>query len=357
MAQASLDRIPTVVEAGWGALARLGEIAGRVGPDSYMIAADMNVPRDIVEAVLRQLPNARGPYYGRGEESKSLEWVLGLLDEMISAGLTRSSLLLAVGGGAILDAAGFAASIYMRGVRLGYVPTTSLSMFDAAVGGKTAINYLGRKNVLGTFYHPHFVVADASILARLPRERLVEGIAELVKHAVISGWSGLDMVEGVLPGVLDLEPEPLVEAVKWSLEFKLSIVSKDFRDEKGIRAVLNLGHTAGHAIEACSGFKVSHGRAVSVGLVWELEASSIIVGTPRDLKTLVSRLLGEAGLPISLEDLGLTPGEVIPCIASDKKRRGRTMLFPIVEDAGRVEVRVFDIAELSQLLIKASGGL
>lgn len=341
MAQASIDTLeivdskPVRLAVGAGLASSLDMLLHPLGVDKAFLVVDRGLPSGLAKKVVEGLSRlATGVKTGGGEKSKTVEWVLSLLEDMAESRLTRSSAVVAVGGGALLDAAGLAASLYMRGVRLVNVPTTSLAMFDASVGGKTGVNFSGGKNMVGSFYHPDLVVADVSLLASLPESIMSEGLAELVKHALLSGREAVAMVERLMPGILSRREDALASAVRWSLGFKLGVISKDFRESRGVRTILNLGHTVAHAIEACTSFRVSHGRAVSVGLVWEAMVGERLFGTSGSVKAEAARLLSAAGLPISLSQLGVDPGSVVSCIRWDKKASGGTITLPLLDSIG-----------------------
>ncbi|MEM3369044.1 MAG: 3-dehydroquinate synthase family protein, partial [Thermoproteota archaeon] len=194
-----------------------------------------------------------------------------MLDAMFHNDFTRTDFVVAIGGGTIIDLSGFIASIYMRGVNLVNVPTTLLGMVDAALGGKNGVNFGGIKNIIGTFYQPLLVVSDVSFLETLPREELCRGLAEVIKYGITLDRGLFNYLERHRDKILSGDSSKLEEIVYKSSLNKLSIVKKDEKETKGVRIVLNFGHTIGHAIEAASNFKVHHGEAVSVGMIYEAE--------------------------------------------------------------------------------------
>ena len=232
-----------------------------------------------------------------GEAAKSVRSVARLWGELAGAGIGRDGGIVALGGGAVGDAAGFAAATYLRGVRVAQVPTTLLGMVDAAIGGKTAIDIPEGKNLAGAFHPPDAVFADAGVLATLPQRQLSSGLAEVVKSAFLADRDAVAHVERALEPVLRGEIGPQVTTVALAAEVKAGIVTLDPR-ETGLRELLNFGHTMGHAYEAASGYRVTHGEAVAVGLVFASALSETLGLAPRSLRIDLERLLTRARLPI-----------------------------------------------------------
>ncbi|MBA7673631.1 3-dehydroquinate synthase [subsurface metagenome] len=201
-----------------------------------------------------------------GEEAKSWEVAGDLIGELLDIGLDRRSAVIAFGGGAIGDLAGFAAAIYMRGVSLVQVPTTLLAQVDSSYGGKTAVNHPKGKNLIGAFYQPSLVVSDQGILGTLPRRELLSGMGEVVKHGVIADPELFKLTETEGERLMNADPDALSEAVIRSVAIKGRLVQKDERDDKGARAILNYGHTIGHALETMSHHGLRHGEAVTLGM-------------------------------------------------------------------------------------------
>ena len=251
-----------------------------------------------------------------GERAKSIRAIEALWRDFAKAGIGRDGGVVALGGGAVGDAAGFAAATYLRGVRMAQVPTTLLAMVDAAIGGKTAIDIAAGKNLVGAFHQPDAVLADVGALATLPARQRSSGLAEVIKSAFLVDQESVDHVRRAIPGVLGGEAGPTITAVTLAAEVKASIVTADPR-EQGLRGLLNFGHTMGHAYEAASGYRRTHGEAVAIGLVFacalaeELELASI------GLRAEVERLLASARLPIR----GRIPKAAWGLLQRDKKAR------------------------------------
>lgn len=286
-----------------------------------------------------------------GEHDKSLGTALGLVKAFYERGLSRSDFVVAVGGGTLMDVVGFAASIYMRGLKLVNAPTTLLAMVDAAVGGKNAVNFMGVKNVIGTIYQPALVASELRYLDMLTQKEFVRGLSEVVKYSVVLDRELYYVLLKRYSELLNREPEVVEDVVFRSSMIKLSVVKQDPYDVKGVRLVLNFGHTIGHAIEAASGFAVSHGDAVAVGMVCEALLGFDLGYTPGDVVKGVRYLLELLGLPISLKGLGvpLEAELVAKFLALDKKRKGDRVVMPVPTGIGSwtsVEVEVNRIARV-----------
>src|SRR5438309_4240378 len=203
-----------------------------------------------------------------GEQHKNLAWLAVLYDRLLDAGIERRSPLIALGGGVVGDLAGFAAATLLRGLPLVQVPTTLLGQVDAAIGGKTGINHALGKNLIGAFHQPRLVVVDVATLRSLPRREFVAGLAEVVKYAVIRDAELFAALEAQLDGLLGLDESVLVPVVASCCEHKAAVVAADEREESGERAVLNFGHTVGHALEVLTEYRrLLHGEAVAIGMV------------------------------------------------------------------------------------------
>jgi len=290
---------PVLVRAGLvdqiGAhLADLGW-SGRVAVVSEPEAAQRYETR-----VLRSLANAGldpiGVALPRGEPAKSVRAITRLWSDLAEAGLGRDGGIVALGGGAIGDAAGFAAATYLRGVRVAQVPTTLLGMVDAAIGGKTAIDIPAGKNLVGAFHPPDAVFADVGVLATLPARQLSSGLAEVVKSAFLADRDAVAQIDRSLAPVMAGDVGPQLTAVALAATVKAGIVTLDPR-ESGLRELLNFGHTMGHAYEAASSYRVTHGEAVAVGMVFATALSEALGLAPRSLRQELEGLLLRAKLP------------------------------------------------------------
>jgi 3-dehydroquinate synthase len=239
-----------------------------------------------------------------GEASKSWETLKLILDALLAARCERKTTLVALGGGVTGDLAGFAAAVFLRGVPFVQVPTTLLAQVDSSVGGKTGINHPLGKNMIGAFHQPRLVVADTETLSTLPDRELAAGIAEIVKYGLISDAPFFEWLAENMERLVSRDPEALAYAIRRSCEAKAKVVAADER-ESGMRALLNLGHTFGHAIEAGTGYGTwLHGEAVAAGTVLALETSRRLdLLSERDVER-VRNLYRRAGLPVTAPDLG-----------------------------------------------------
>jgi shikimate kinase/3-dehydroquinate synthase len=265
-----------------------------------------------------------------GEAAKSLKAIESLWRSFAEARVARDGGVVALGGGALTDAAGFAAATYLRGVRVAHVPTTLLGMVDAAIGGKTAIDIAAGKNLVGAFHQPDAVLADVTALATLPRRQRASGLAEVIKTAFLVDDASVAHVERAIPGVLRAEVGPCITSVTLAAEVKASVVTAD-PDEQGLRAILNFGHTLGHAYEAASGYRVTHGEAVAVGLVFACALSESLGLAEMPLRERVEGLLAKAGLPTRAK----IPAAAWTLIGRDKKVRAGKIRWILPRRIGR----------------------
>jgi shikimate kinase/3-dehydroquinate synthase len=279
-----------------------------------------------------------------GEQRKTLSSVERLWQACLAARLDRKSVVVALGGGVITDLAGFCAASWMRGIRWLGLPTTLLAMVDASVGGKTGFDLGEAKNAVGAFWQPAGVACDVAYLNTEPARGYVSALAEVIKSALIGDAELLGVLEARSDAVLARDPELLTEIVRRSVAVKARIVSRDER-ESGLRAVLNLGHTVGHALEAQGAFGVlSHGEAISLGLCAALRIGARLGYTPPALAARIEQLLDRFGLPV---DLGAQPlAEAAARLDLDKKRTGGALRFVLVRDVADVTYIDLPVAEL-----------
>ncbi|AWR97646.1 3-dehydroquinate synthase [Acidianus sulfidivorans JP7] len=266
-----------------------------------------------------------------GENAKDINNVLDLVHKLYDYDFDRGDYLIAIGGGTVLDLAGFVASIYMRGVNLVNIPTSLLGMVDAAIGGKNGVNFGNAKNILGTYYQPSYIVVDLDFLDTLPIEEIRKGIAEVIKYGIILDKDLYDFLSLNNEKILNKDKEALSEIITKSIQDKLNIVKQDERETKGIRVVLNFGHTVGHAIEAGSNFKVSHGYAISLGMVCESKIAEEMGYSEEGVVEDSLWILDLYGLPISPEKLQYPVSKelAISAVAKDKKIRNGEILMPV----------------------------
>lgn len=272
-----------------------------------------------------------------GEAYKTWETLQSIFDLLLENACDRKTVLFALGGGVVGDITGFAAACYMRGVPFVQVPTTLLAQVDSSVGGKTAINHPIGKNMIGAFYQPARVVCDLSTLQSLPARELSAGLAEVIKYGPIADMAFFDWIDNNLDALLQRDPQALAYAVKRSCEIKAHVVGQDER-ESGLRAILNFGHTFGHAIEAGLGFGVwLHGEAVGCGMVMAVQLSQRLGLVDAAFTQRLTALIARAGLPTVGPDLG---AEVyLHHMRVDKKSEAGDIRFVLIDPPGSAVVR------------------
>jgi 3-dehydroquinate synthase len=270
------------------------------------------------------------------EEAKSLGWLERIYDRAIELRLDRRSPIIAVGGGVVGDLAGFAAATYMRGVPFVQIPTTLLAQVDSSIGGKTAINHQRGKNLIGAFYQPRLVLIDVDTLHTLSLREVRSGLAEVVKYGVIAKPELFELLEGCTTEGLLQDAALLTRVIGDCCQIKADVVAAD-ENETGIRAILNFGHTFGHAIEAAGGFSTyTHGEAVAIGMVWATDLSLRMGLCAPELLSRLRQLLRILGLPIALK----APIDGIrETLLLDKKAVAGRLRFILVEGLGQVSIR------------------
>ncbi len=267
-----------------------------------------------------------------GEEEKNWASLMRVFDVLLAEKCDRKTTLVALGGGVIGDLTGFAAASYMRGVPFVQVPTTLLSQVDSSVGGKTGINHPLGKNMIGAFYQPQGVIADTSTLDTLPARELSAGLAEVIKHGAIIDARFFDWIETNITKLVDRDSSALSYAIQRSCEIKADVVRQDER-EGGLRAILNFGHTFGHAIEAGLGYgEWLHGEAVGCGMVMAADLSERLGFIDRAAKERVTALVKAAGLPTVAPDLG--EARWLELMQVDKKNEGGEIKFILLKPLG-----------------------
>ncbi len=273
-----------------------------------------------------------------GEGSKSLASAERLYDRLIAVRADRHCAVVAVGGGVVGDLAGFAAATFARGLPLLMVPTTLLAQVDSSVGGKVGINHPRAKNIIGSFHQPVGVWIDTDVLATLPDRELRCGLAEVVKYGVILDAGFFDFLEQNAGAILARDPGAIRHVIARSCELKAEVVSQDEREETGLRAVLNFGHTVGHAIEAVAGYggAYQHGEAVAAGMVAECRIAERLGWIDAALTDRLIALLERFGLPTAAG--GLAPAALLEAMTRDKKNRGGRVRFVLPRHLGLVEL-------------------
>lgn len=319
---------------------RIGTVLKQTGATGGLLVSDSNIDPvhgDACQAGLESIGlEVARLVIPAGEQSKSMTSLCRIYDRALELGLDRFSFMVALGGGMIGDLVGFAAATYMRGIALAQVPTSMLAMVDSSVGGKTGVNLEQGKNLVGSFYQPVEVAVDLALLETLPEREFVSGLAEVVKYGVIDDFELFELIEANVDGVLQRSGKLLEQIVARCCEIKAGIVSEDER-EGGRRAILNFGHTFGHALENAEGYgRLLHGEALAVGMVYAAELSAWECGLPVDQKERISKLLRSLGLPVSPADAGMTWNMLREKMTADKKTRASVPRFVLAEGIGSV---------------------
>lgn len=333
------------VLVGPGLLQRCGDIAASlIEPGRLAVITDRTVAELYLDPVVSSF---RGAGFGvctfsfpAGEGSKNIETFSGILEFLAKERLTRSDCLAALGGGVVGDLAGFAAGCYLRGVRFLQLPTTLLAAVDSSVGGKTAINLGAGKNLAGLFLQPAAVLCDTDSIAALPPAVLADGLAEAIKTGILSGERLFSLLEE--GGAADRLPE----IIALSVRFKGDIVKAD-EFEAGPRRLLNLGHTVGHAIEKCSGYRITHGRAVAAGIAVITRAAARLKFCSAHTAARIERVLLQNGLPVTTP---FPAGELAAAALSDKKRDGQKITLVLPRKIGDCSFWTVEVAGLRSLI-------
>jgi 3-dehydroquinate synthase len=324
-----------------GLLARLGDecAALKLGGRCAVIT-DSNVGKKFAKAALKSLA-ASGfepvlVTVPAGEKSKSLAVMEKCFDALAKHRLERKSFIVALGGGVVGDLAGFVAASYLRGIPFVQVPTTLLAQVDSSVGGKTGVNLKSGKNLVGAFYQPRLVLCDLDTLKTLPRREYVSGLAEIIKYGVIYDEILFAQLERNLPKLLARDEKTLRDVVARCCEIKADVVGQD-ETESGLRAILNFGHTIGHAIENSIGYgKYLHGEAISIGQVAAAKLSHKILGLTPAEAVRIEKLFGRAGLPVKIKLGAAQKKNLFAAMALDKKVSGGEVKFVLAKKIGRV---------------------
>ncbi len=308
----------------------VGALYGRQVSDSLEAAG--------FETIVAEVPD--------GEKYKSLESAALLYDTAFTGGLDRSNAVLALGGGVIGDLAGFIAATYMRGVPFIQVPTTLLAQVDSSVGGKVAVNHPRGKNIIGAFYQPRMVFSDINTLYTLEDRQFRAGMAEVIKYGIIRDRDFFTFLEREAPAVRQLHIGTVIRVVETSCRIKAEIVAED-ETEQGIRAILNLGHTFGHAYEALTGYsEFVHGEAVAIGMVSAARAAVKTGLLPEPDLARIERLIATYGLPCGFGNLDIA--EIIESMYHDKKAVGGKVRYVLPETIGRAAI----VPEISHEILK-----
>lgn len=284
-----------------------------------------------------------------GEKSKNLDTVKGIYRFLMTHNVERNDVIIAFGGGVVGDIAGFAAATYLRGIKFVQVPTTLLAQVDSSVGGKVGVNFDNTKNIIGAFYQPEFVYINTSTLRTLPIREIRSGLAEVIIHCIINDNCLFEYIDAHIARIFQHDNAVLEHVIGKSCSIKISVVEQDEKDH-GIRAVLNFGHTIGHAIESVSGFELSHGECVAIGAVgaFKIARSMGLIG--KEAENRVIQVLKKIGLPYFLE--GLDVDRVFSQMLHDKKVLNNTLKFILPKDIGKVIQQVIEDENLIRSVLK-----
>lgn len=321
-----------------GELSALGERIRKAAPAfRYALVTDSVVGPLWADRIAASFPDSALSVLTvtSGESHKTRDSWATLIDQLSSTGYGRDTTIIALGGGMIGDLAGFVAATYMRGVPLVHVPTTLLAMVDAAHGGKTGVDTIGGKNLVGAFHPPAAVFIDTEVLGTLPLREFQAGLAEILKHGVVKDAQYFADVVAELPGLLtqsEASGDRMLRLIVRSVEIKTGIVASDER-EHGLRKILNFGHTLGHGIEAASGYSLLHGEAVAIGMCAEAKAAERAGIAEAGTAEAIRKAVCMAGLPSALPlDVGVE--RVMQLARADKKKRSGELEYALPERIG-----------------------
>jgi 3-dehydroquinate synthase len=342
---------------GTGLLADCAPLARLASGRMVAVVTDSNVAalhaRPVAESLRAHAASLAEVVLPAGEAHKTWDTLNRVFDALLAARFDRDALIVAVGGGVVGDMAGFAAAVYQRGIDFVQVPTTLLAQVDSSVGGKTGINHPLGKNMIGAFHQPRLVVIDVGTLSTLPDRELSAGLAEVLKHGAIADAAYFDAVAAALPALRAKDPAALADAVARSCEIKASVVERDER-EGGLRAILNFGHTFGHAIEAGLGYgEWLHGEAVGAGMVMAADLSKRLGLVDDATARRVREVVEAAGLPV--RGPAWPPARYVELMSVDKKARQGTPRFVLLDGLGRATVRKVPDAPLAETLAACCG--
>jgi 3-dehydroquinate synthase len=329
--------VKTRVAVGVGARQKLSSVLAQIGAGRRVLvlcqpSTAVHWLRDVLSVLPSEDYQVTTLEVPDGEACKTTEWLIRIWEHLQERRFQRKDTIVALGGGSVTDLAGFAASTYLRGLNLVLVPTSLLAQVDAAIGGKTGINLDAGKNLAGSFYFPKAVLADSDILSTLPKSQLISGMGEIFKYALIEETvakntdyergprSLLEVLEGLVASELDSTDPVLAGVITSCIKMKLFVVARD-PNESNLRRCLNLGHTVGHALEKLGEYKLSHGEAVSIGLVADTKLAIDHKLIEKDSLRKLQNLLDKAGLPTKVPS-AFHPDQVIEVMAHDKKRDG-----------------------------------
>ncbi|MGP1403069.1 MAG: 3-dehydroquinate synthase [Catonella sp.] len=314
-----------------------------VSCNKFMLVFDSNTEKYFKEILLKELKSVGKQFFTftfpAGENSKSLSTVQNLYEELINNNFERKDVILAVGGGVVGDLAGFAAATYLRGIRFAQIPTTLLAMSDSSVGGKTGVDFMAYKNMVGAFHQPELVYMNTSALASLPEREYLSGMAEVIKYGYIWDREFLIYLKEQADKIIAKDRDALEYIIFHSCRIKKEVVEND-PIESGLRAILNYGHTIGHAIEKLMNFNLLHGECVALGMAAAMKmtvARGLISDTELDeMKQILVKYKLFKKIPLS--DIDFSMNDVLIATKSDKKMQGGKIKFILTKEIGKAEI-------------------
>lgn len=338
------------IHIGGGILHDSALLSETIDAAQILVVSNETVAPLYMDTLMAGLPaNAAQLVLPDGEQHKNLDTFARIIDRLIELGFHRDAMLIALGGGVVGDVAGYAAASYQRGIAFVQAPTTLLAQVDSSVGGKTAVNHPRAKNMIGAFYQPHAVLADISTLATLPRREFSAGLAEVIKYGLIVDPDFFEWLEASIDRICELDDASLTAAIKRCCEIKAMIVAEDER-ERGRRALLNLGHTFGHALEAISGYgRWLHGEAVAIGTSIAARVSQHLGDISNTDCERIDALLGRAGLPVRAPDAD--PDELLAAMQLDKKAGSGGLRVILLDSIGAASIVAAPPADTLRALI------
>ncbi|MCL4468389.1 MAG: 3-dehydroquinate synthase, partial [Deltaproteobacteria bacterium] len=285
-----------------------------------------------------------------GEVYKNLKTMQKIYDKLLLYHADRRSILIGIGGGVVGDMTGFAASTYMRGIRYIQVPTTLLAQVDAAIGGKTGVDYSLVKNIVGTFYQPMLVYSNIHFLETLPHHIYRAGIAEVIKYGIIRDKNLFSYIQEHRSGILAQSPRSILKILYESSRIKAEFVEKDEKETSGIRMLLNFGHTFGHAIESSTQYRILHGEAVGIGMIIAAKISCVLDLCKKDVPEKIEQIIRDMKLPVSINNLDIQ--HLSKSINYDKKGEADKIALILLKDIGMPMVYKMDKKMLKKILME-----
>lgn len=321
------NRTPTSISVESGAISNIIAIVPELKKASSVVvlfdAGIESIAKDVIKSIGRDVVQVS---VKSGDSQKSLSEADRIITKLLDAGCTRSTIIVTVGGGMMTDLGGFIASMFMRGVPCVHVPTSLLAMVDAAIGGKTAVNAGKRKNMIGTIHHPLAVICDIDLLKNLPDAQMSEGLVEAIKVTAIADKKLFEWFEKNMEKIVGRDVAAMTEAVEKSIAVKVRIVQDDERDHH-VRQLLNFGHTVGHAVEALSEYKLSHGKAISIGMIAEMTLAQFAE------QGRVKKLLSMINMPLAIPEENI-PDALWALMKLDKKNTDARVMMAVPDSLG-----------------------